>query len=189
MPGRGGGGTPTNTTVVQDRVQVQAPEQFFLEAKEWPVWKKRWEHYYLLSKMSSESHDFRIGALVYFMGPRADEMKSAFLSGTKTDDYDEVLKALDSHFVGARNVVYERAMFGLRNQLEGESIEAFVTTLYTLSKHCDYSSLRYDLVRDRLILGVRDKRLNEKLMLTDSLDLPEEDFRWKPSKSSKVGNW
>ena len=63
-------------------------------------------------------------------------------------------------------------MFGPRNYNEGETIEQFVTTLHTSSEYCACGSLRDSLVRYRIVLGVRDKKMSEKFMLTDlGLDL------------------
>ncbi|UYV65930.1 K02A2.6-like [Cordylochernes scorpioides] len=77
----------------------------------------------------------------------------------------------DTHFIGKRNVVYERALFGLRSQRPEETIEEFVTVLHRISEHCEYANLREELIRDRLVLGVKDRKLSEKLMLNENLTL------------------
>ena len=89
------------------------------------------------------------------MGDKANEILSSFrLSDADAKVYKKVYDKFDSHFVGQRNVVYERATFGFRCQQEGETVEEFVTTLHTLSEYCDYADLRTSLVRDRIVLGV-----------------------------------
>ncbi|UYV79808.1 K02A2.6-like [Cordylochernes scorpioides] len=81
------------------------------------------------------------------------------------------IEAFDNHFIGKRNVVYERALFGLRSQRPEETIEEFVTVLHRISEHCEYANLREELIRDRLVLGVKDRKLSEKLMLNENLTL------------------
>jgi len=133
---------------------------------------RRFEHYHNLAKLKDESEEFQVHALVYTMGEKSDELLASFqLSDADKKKFAVVLKNFDDHFIGKRNVVYERARFGMRNQEEGESIERFVTALHTLSEYCEYEDLRESLVRDRLVLGVKDKQLSEKLMLTKTLDL------------------
>lgn len=106
------------------------------------------------------------------MGEKADELLRSFgLSTTEKKNYDRVLEAFETKFMGTRNVICERAMFGLRNQHEGESIEEFITALHTLSEHCNYGTVREELVRNRLVISVRDKQLREKLMLIENLTL------------------
>ena len=43
--------------------------------------------------------------------------------------------------------------------------------VYALAKHCGYGDLRDELIRDRLIVGIRDSRLSERLQLDADLTL------------------
>ncbi|CAL8069840.1 unnamed protein product [Orchesella dallaii] len=148
------------------------PERFSFDPREWPLWKKRFEHYRTLTKMEKESEEFQCHALIYCMGEKSDDIMASFnMSTADSKDYAKVMKKFDDHFVGKRNVVYERARFGMRCQVAGETVETFVTSLHTLSEHCDYGALKDSLVRDRIVLGVLDKKLSEKLMLMETLDL------------------
>ncbi|UYV77712.1 K02A2.6-like, partial [Cordylochernes scorpioides] len=40
-----------------------------------------------------------------------------------------------------------------------------------ISEHCEYANLRDELIRDRIVLGVKDRKLSEKLMLNENLNL------------------
>lgn len=68
-------------------------------------------------------------------------------------------------------MIYERARFNTRVQEEGESAEDFATALHALSQHCEYGSLQEQLVRDRLVVGIRDKKLSARLQLDPDLTL------------------
>ena len=57
------------------------------------------------------------------------------------------------------NVIYERAKFNLRKQEEGETIAAFINDLYILVEHCEYGDLQDEMIRDRLVVGLRDSKL------------------------------
>ena len=70
-----------------------------------------------------------------------------------------------------RNVIYERARFNLRKQEEGKTVAAFINDLYVLVEHCEYGALQDEMVRDRLVVGLRDSKLSEKLQLDPSLAL------------------
>ncbi|UYV83446.1 K02A2.6-like [Cordylochernes scorpioides] len=43
--------------------------------------------------------------------------------------------------------------------------------LHRISEHCEYANLREELIRDRLVLEVKDRKLSEKLMLNENLTL------------------
>ena len=40
----------------------------------------------------------------------------------------------ERHFTMKRNVIFERAQFNMHVQEEGESVDSFITDLYTLAK-------------------------------------------------------
>ncbi|GBL82434.1 Uncharacterized protein K02A2.6 [Araneus ventricosus] len=106
------------------------------------------------------------------MGEQAEDIFSSFgLSETEQDDFDIVLKKFNDHFVVKKNTIFERAQFNKRVQLDGESVNAFITALYTLSERCEYGVLHDELIRDRIVADIRDKNLSEKLKLDADLTL------------------
>ncbi len=58
-----------------------------------------------------------------------------------------------------------------RHQLPGESSDTFITALYTLSEHCDYGQMCEDLIRDHIVLGIRDADLSKKMQMVADLSL------------------
>ena len=81
------------------------------------------------------------------------------------------MKNLDKHFKVRRNFIFECACFNKRSQLEGETAEQFIMELQSLVEHCEYGDLRNDMVRDRLVVGIRDGTLSERLQLDSKLTL------------------
>lgn len=43
--------------------------------------------------------------------------------------------------------------------------------LYDLAENCDYGHMREEMIRDRLVVGIRDNALSEKLQLEAKLTL------------------
>ena len=106
------------------------------------------------------------------MGSDAEEILKSFdLSEEDQKDYAKVLERFESHFVKKRNVMYERAKFNQRRQQEGESVDSFITALYTLVEHCGFGELRDEIIRDRIVVGLLNPRLSEKLQMDDKLTL------------------
>ena len=48
-------------------------------------------------------------------------------------------------------------------------MDTFITSLYSLSEHCDYGALREEMIRDRIVVGIRDAALLLKLQLMETL--------------------
>ena len=70
-----------------------------------------------------------------------------------------------------RIVIVEQARFNLRKQLKDESVDSFITDLFSLVEHCGYGQLRDEMVRDRLVVGMLDASLSEKMQLNSELTL------------------
>ena len=85
--------------------------------------------------------------------------------------YDVVKQKFDGYFVKRRNVIFERAKFNQRRQEPGEPVDNFITTLHCLVEHCGYGELREQMIRDRIVVGIQDVSLSEKLQLESNLTL------------------
>lgn len=72
-----------------------------------------------------------------------------------------------------RNVIFERAKFNQQKLQEGESADSFITALYLLIEHCEYGQLKGEMIIDRVVVGIRDSKLSEKLQLNPQLKLEE----------------
>ena len=91
--------------------------------------------------------------LIYVMGDQADDILRSFaLPEEDRKNYAIVKAKFDNHFVHRRNVIFERARFNRRRQEEGESVDSFITALYTLAEHCGYGELHDEMVRDRIVV-------------------------------------
>ena len=56
---------------------------------------------------------------------------------------------------------------------EHETIDAYVTSLRTLAKTCNFGQLENDLIRDRIVMGIRDNTTRKKLLQVAKLSLSQ----------------
>ena len=106
------------------------------------------------------------------MGDKADDILSSF--GLSEDDqkkFSVVRDKFENHFVKRRNVIFERAKFNSCKQLQDETVDSFITDLFCLAEHCAYGQLRDEMIRDRLVVGLLDASLSEKMQLDPELTL------------------
>jgi hypothetical protein len=153
--------------------QVVPPDPFtFRKPEEWPRWIRRFERFRSASGLDKKSEETQVNTLIYTMGDEADDILRSFkLEEEEAKVYKTVKDKFESFFVKRRNVIYERARFNLRKQEEGESVASFINDLYVLVEHCEYGVLQDEMVRDRLVVGLRDSKLSEKLQLDATLTL------------------
>ncbi|UYV63198.1 K02A2.6-like [Cordylochernes scorpioides] len=154
--------------------QIQPPETFdFSTPNEWPKWRKRFERYLVVSGMKKKEEADKIDLFMYLLGDRADDIFRTFKFEKKEEatKIDSVLKAFDSHFCVRKNIIYERAKFNSRIQEDREPVDEFITSLYKLANSCEFEGLHDQLIRDRIVVGVRDKALSERMQLDSELTL------------------
>ena len=89
------------------------------------------------------------------MGEDAEETLSS--TNISEENHDTVIGSFDAFFKVRKNVIFERARFNRRSQKPGESAEQFITSLYSLAENCAYGDLRNEMIRDCIVVGIRDE--------------------------------
>ena len=96
------------------------------------------------------------------MEDEADDILQSFSLTEAILKYDPVKANSEGHFIIKRNVIFERAKFNMKVQ-KGEPVDNLITDLYNLAEHCNFGTLHDELIRDRIVVVIRDKALSDKL--------------------------
>ncbi|GBO16512.1 hypothetical protein AVEN_86761-1 [Araneus ventricosus] len=106
------------------------------------------------------------------VGEEAIELFNTFdLQEEDENNYDQVLTAFENHITPKTNVEVQRFIFNSRMQDIDESFDAFYTDLRKLVKSCEFANQADSVVRDRIVLGIVDSGLQERLLLEGNLSL------------------
>lgn len=73
--------------------------------------------------------------------------------------------------MGKTNTTYERYVFNNKHQKFSESVDAYVTKLRKLSLTCEFGELADQMIRDRLVCGIKDNAVRKKLLQEADLSL------------------
>ncbi|XP_037930860.1 uncharacterized protein K02A2.6-like [Teleopsis dalmanni] len=84
--------------------------------------------------------------------------------------YEAATKLLTSYFCPAENIIIQRFKFYRRNQKKDELITEYLAALRKLSQDCNFNDLE-EMLRDRLVCGMRDENLQKRLLANDQLTL------------------
>ena len=87
--------------------------------------------------------------------------------GEKT--YKELVDALTAHLAPKPLVIAERFRFHKRVQKEGESIKVYAASLQKLAEHCAFGQSLADTLRDRLVCGMRNEKVQQRLLTMGNL--------------------
>ena len=71
---------------------------------------------------------------------------------------------MEKHCIGEVSEIYEQYCFNMRDKLPTESVDSSVAELSNLAKTCNfYDCLRDSLIRDRIVLGIKNEQTTKKL--------------------------
>lgn len=140
------------------------------------TWKKWWQQFSVFLKASGvnkEPEDVQASLLVNLIGAEGYEIFSTF-TYSKEESADNIgclKKKFDLHFGTKANVTSLRFKFFTRNQVVGENINQYVTASKILSHGCEFETLADGLIRDRIVCGIADNVVRDRLLRTEDLTL------------------
>ena len=68
-------------------------------------------------------------------------------------------------------MIIERAKFNKHSQLPDEPVEQFIASLYNPAADCNIGKLKDELICDKIVVGIRDTSLSERLQMDLELTL------------------
>ena len=143
------------------------------KAVNWKVYKQQWHNYSIVQQLEKQTEEYRVALFLYSIGPEAVKTYNSFdMSTENRRKISEIIKEFDSYAIGETNETYERHLFNCRDQKDGENIDAYVTELRTLAQSCNFCACSHDsLIRDRIVLGIRDGNARRRLLRQSKLTL------------------
>lgn len=141
----------------------------------WKRFKRAWTNYEVATRLSDETKEYRCAVFMTCIGEEANELFDGF-SFTNTErknDIDTVIKKFDDFFVGETNEVYEAYVFNNRVQETAESIDTYIAALRQLAKTCNFENQEDRMIRDRIVVGVKDDDVRQKLLEVKGLTLQQ----------------
>jgi hypothetical protein len=142
-------------------------------AENWRRFKQKFEIYIAASGYDKKTKKEKTCILLNLAGEQAIETYTTFtyIEGESEEDIDVVIKKFEEHCNAKRNVTYEPHVFNTRSQGSVETIDAFVTELRLQANKCEFGALRDELIRDRLVVGIRSDSVRSRLLTEAELTL------------------
>ena len=151
-------------------------------ATKWKDFKQEFELYITAIGYDTKPDAQKIAILLTCLGKNARENFSTFefetctLNGAQVSEskvLQKVLDKFDSAYIPKTNRTYERSRFIACKQEDGESIDAYLTRLKIQAETCEFGAIKESMICDKLVCGVRDLHLREKLFSQNDLKLDD----------------
>lgn len=142
-------------------------------AQAWRKWYQQFSVFLKASAVYKEPKDVQACLLVNLIGSDGYDIQSTFKfeKDENREDLDTLVKKFNEHFGTKQNTTMCRFKFFTRQQETGESIDEYVTALKILSQQCEFEHLEEGLIRDRIVCGVTDGKVRDRLLRADNLTL------------------
>ena len=132
----------------------------------WKKWRQKFELYLEASGKSAIPDKTKVAILLNLIGDEPLEIFNtfAFSEPKSCEKLKDVLDKFEDYCAPRKNIVYERFRFFSRSQGEGENFSVFLTAIKKLAATCEFGPQEESLIRDRVVLGVSDRALQERLL-------------------------
>ena len=154
----------------------------------WKRFQQAWDNYALATGLSEKGEDVQVATLLTVIGEEACEVDFTFTGWEHVDDHKKiqpVLKKFRQYCEPQKNIPFERYRFNRRCQEAGESYDHYRTALRKLAENCDFISITPDeILRDRLVFGIRDSKIRERLLREPVLTLKRTDEICRAAESA-----
>ena len=166
------------TRAMSNSLQLPPPATFNIHdgaaAESWKEWCARFECYSVATKLDKEDPAVQVSTLLTVIGAEAHKVFLTFTWATAGDEnrLDRVLDKFAEYCQPRVNVPFERFKFNSRCQGAGEPFDQFVTALRQLTSKCDFANVTEEsLLRDRILFGISNQKLKERLLRKADLTL------------------
>ena len=126
-------------------------------------------HYFTAS--GNDDADKKRAILLSTCGTAAYKLLKTLVApaNLSTMSFEDLVKKALEHYNPQPSVIMRRFKFNSSVRQQGESVANFVSRLRDLASHCEYGDSAKELIRDRLVCGIRDDRLQRTLLAVPKL--------------------
>ena len=165
--GQPGGATsqiPTQMTTTAGQLDNFDPNK-----EHWECYFERFEQFTIINNIAPER---QVACLLAVMGPWTYGVLRNLVYPEKPKDksLDEISTVLQERFTEKKVEIAERFRFYTAVQ-ESETIAQFVSRLKKLARYCNFGDELNDMIRDRLVCGIKDRNTEKKLLVESGLTL------------------
>ena len=141
-------------------------------AENWSYFRDQWNDYEIATGLREKDEKIRVATLRGIMGKDCYNIyKRLALEEEEKERVTSIIDGLEKYFKPALNVTYERFIFNTCDQQSHETVDEYVNKLRGLSETCEFGTLRDSLIKDRIVLGTKNKQVRATLLNQKELTL------------------
>ena len=157
--------------------------EFHVETETWQLYVDRLKQFFEANDV--KAHGKKRAILLSVCGADTFKLISSLVAPDKPGDktFDELLSLTKDHFSPKPSIIVERYKFNSKVRQPGQSVSQFVAELRHLAQDCDYGEILNDMLRDRLVCGISDDRIQRRLLSESTLKF---DKAWEIARAMEL---
>ncbi len=143
-------------------------------ADNWRRFRQCWECYVtVVCEGKRRSALYKSSLFLGVVGEDGRELYNTFEWEEEDDDkdLDKILEKFEKYCVPKKNITYERYKFFTCNQKDEENIDQYQAELRNKARSCEFGTLVDGLIRDRIVCGIVNLSVRERLLREGDLSL------------------
>ncbi|KFD51348.1 hypothetical protein M513_07753 [Trichuris suis] len=135
----------------------------------WLEYSERLQFHFEANGTSGTSK--RLAVLCSVCGPKTYSIirSLTFPDSPASKSFEQVLKLLNDHFLPKSSEIYHRFVYQRRLQRPDETVSSYVAELRRLAQYCNFGDILDSTLRDQLVCGLRDQKLQRQLLCVSEL--------------------
>ncbi|XP_073962711.1 uncharacterized protein [Choristoneura fumiferana] len=137
----------------------------------WPKFKQQFKVYLEAAGLSNAKDARKIAIFLNVAGEEAVDVYNSHMKEDEVLTLENLISNFDAYVEPRKNIITNSFKFFNLKQEEGEQVDKFITRLKVQAKQCDFGDQEDRLVRDMIVIGVRDKGVQERLLREANIEL------------------
>ena len=122
------------------------------------------QNYFIANDIKSESKQRAI--LLSVCGPHTYKLIRSLQLPQKPKDvsFADIVKQITDHYQPKPSIIVQRFKFHSHSRKSGESVATYIAELKRLSEDCAFGEFLQEMLRDRIVCGINDPRIQRHLL-------------------------
>ncbi|XP_075157939.1 uncharacterized protein LOC142231205 [Haematobia irritans] len=138
----------------------------------WKSWIQQYRWFATAAELEMKSAQIQVATFMSSIGADAVNVFNSFSLGPEEKkDIKIIEQRFEDYFAPKISVTFERYKFNTLYQNEGETFEEYFTKIKNQAKKCEFGQIEDSLLRDKIVVGIGNDSVREKLLSEDDIDL------------------
>ena len=158
------------TRIDQEAMALIGKIEEYDEKESWIEYTKRLELYFVANEIKDNGK--KRAVLLSVCGAKTYKLIRYLVNPRKPTDklFAELVNLVKNHLNPRPSSIVYRCKFNNRFCQQGETIQRYVAELRNSSEHCEFGEELEKMLRDRLVCGVNDERIQRRLLAESQLE-------------------